>query len=392
MKYIGALSVLLILVAIAMKNWPAPYFWIGLASIVLLGLLVLIEKNIKCTVVFINLILICAILTTSEFYLWAPFAQKVWAQGNMWQPQQYVKDEIRGYCPPRNATGVFGKKYYGDSLIYDMQFSTDQNGLRATYTAKQPEKDVLFFGCSFTFGDGLNDNQTLPYLLSLRGKERIQTYNLAYSGYGPHQMLSILENRFEEKLMSDTTRPKFAIYTALPGHIVRSAGLASWVVTRHDPRYEINANGEIYHAGHFDVQAIDIDFKTRLKAYLSNAYILKKLYPPFAYNRKRMPNEHDLDKYVKIVVKARDIFEQRYPGAEFHVVLWNLEDAESDKAIITTLIKRFCDNNIRLHEIKDILPGYYQNNPYYQIVHDRHPTPYANEIIADYILSKVVRF
>ena len=53
---------------------------------------------------------------------------------------------------------------------------------------------VIFTGCSFVFGEGVNDNQTLPYLY---GKQNpaVRCYNYGFPGYGTQQMLAVLQQR-----------------------------------------------------------------------------------------------------------------------------------------------------------------------------------------------------
>lgn len=388
---IFSLFVLGILISLlVIKTLPAAFMWVGVTwSIVFLLIFKVAKKDLVKTIVM-NLSIFAFIFAGLEFYLWAPFTEKVTSSGDMWNSKYYVRHSLIGYSPLPNVQAAKGKKYYGKQIIYDMSYSTDANGLRVTYPRSVDNKNsVLFFGCSITFGDGVNDHQTLAYEVGRLGKEIINTYNFGYSGYGPHQMLASIENGLISKALSD--KPKYAIYSAIPGHVLRSAGLQSWIVTRHDPRYEIDKNGELFFAGHFDDDdSVRPNLRTRIYAILSNSFVLKKLYKPFAYNQKRIQNEYDLNRYIKIVVRARDLFESQYPGSEFHVLFWNLKDVFNNDEVIDKILTAFAENNIRIHMIKDILPGYYQNNPYYQIAFDSHPTPYANNLLAEYVLTNIV--
>ncbi len=324
-----------------------------------------------------------------EFYFWAPFSDKITASGNMWTHEFYPKHPVLGYSPLSNVQNAYGKKYFGKQIIYDMSYKTDKNGLRVSYPRSELNKNaILFFGCSITFGDGLNDNHTLPYRVGILGKNEVNTYNFGYSGYGPHQMLAAIENDLITQSVEE--KPKYAIYSAMPGHILRSAGLQSWIVSWHDPHYEIDKNDKLYHAGYFDDEFERPPLKSRIYAILSNSYILKKIHKPFAYNMKRLQNEDDLKRYIKIVVKSRDLFELQNPGSEFHVIFWPLKDAFNNDEVLEKTLSQLKSHNIRIHLVSDILPEYYQNNPYYQIAFDSHPTPYANNLLAEYILKNII--
>ena len=53
-------------------------------------------------------------------------------------------------------------------------------------------RHALFFGCSYTFGDGLNDKETLPAFY-YKNDTSFNTYNYAFGGYGIQQMYEILK-------------------------------------------------------------------------------------------------------------------------------------------------------------------------------------------------------
>lgn len=373
-----------------MKYCPAPYLWISLLWTAILFRLFFVVHHERHKVVLINLCAVTLLVGIAEFYFWAPFSVKIRAEGDMWLPTQYVRNDITGYQPPHNAKEVKGKKYYGKEVVYDMSFSTDKHGLRNSYPKNpQATESILFFGCSLTFGDGLNDEETLPFQLGAKANKRFNTYNFAYSGYGAHQMLALLEQDAISQVVKE--KPSYAFYTAIPGHIARSAGLQSWPITDHDPKYELDQNGKIYYVGHFDdEQAVTRPLKRRILAHLSNSYILKRVYPPFGFNQKRLQDEHDLKRYVKIVARSRDLFEAKYPGAEFHVILWNLFDSVSNEAVFNKLYAELQAEHLRVHVVKDILPGYVQNDPKYQILHDGHPTSYSNQLISEYIATNVM--
>ncbi len=90
---------------------------------------------------------------------------------------------------------------------------------------KENGKCVLFFGGSFTFGEGLNDNETMPYSVGIKMKGKYQVYNFGFHGYGPHQMLSAIEHNMVNDIIS--CKQKYVIYQALVTHADRSGGFLS---------------------------------------------------------------------------------------------------------------------------------------------------------------------
>lgn len=371
------------------KYLAAPYFWSGILWGMLFLILFFITNNKNAKALFLNFSFILFVLAGAEFYFWAPFKDKLKLAGNMWSPEQYIKDDILGYRPPENAY-VIGKKYYGNHIVVDMAYSTDHYGRRKSYPIDPNiNHAILFFGCSLTFGEGINNEQTLPYLVGSKVKDKFNTYNFGYSGYGAHQMLAAIEHKnFLKNRIIEI--PKYAIYTAIPGHIARVVGLSTWVVRDHDPKYLLNENREIYLAGHFDDNTDYTNlFEKRVRAHLSNSYILKKIFPQLDFYTRRQQNKEDIETYVKIVIKARDLFEKNYPQSEFHMILWDIYDFNNTKETFNDVLVALKKNNIRVHLISDILPGFYQDHPLYQLVYDYHPTPLANELIANYVVNNI---
>ncbi|MEK8021721.1 MAG: hypothetical protein VSS75_033010, partial [Candidatus Parabeggiatoa sp.] len=77
---------------------------------------------------------------------------------------------ILGYVPKKDIQ-VIAQKSYANELLYNVQYTIDKNGLRLGFnqSKKPPMNSVLFFGGSFTFGEGVNDNETMPYRFEEKG-------------------------------------------------------------------------------------------------------------------------------------------------------------------------------------------------------------------------------
>jgi hypothetical protein len=80
--------------------------------------------------------------------------------------------------------------------------------------------------------------------------------------------------------------------------------------------------------------------------------------------------------------------EARYPGCEFHVIFWDDKNFKDYKEVLEELKRK----KIRVHLITDILSDFYGKQSEYRISkYDRHPTPLAHEIIAEYVARKVIK-
>ncbi len=100
--------------------------------------------------------------------------------------EEFVENTIAHKIKSYRQRGLFQKE-----MSYDVQI-TELNGRRISFPLNSPpsSKEHLFvLGCSFTFGDGLNDAETIPWILN--EKQQIFTaYNLGKPGWGPNDILS----------------------------------------------------------------------------------------------------------------------------------------------------------------------------------------------------------
>ena len=142
----------------------------------------------------------------------------------------FTLDDTLGVRP---APGLHttAKMTYGGRTVYDVTYSFDEHGLRISPPDERgfEQPCVLFFGGSFTFGEGVEDDEAMPYRAGVRAAGRAAVRNFGFSGYGPHQMLAAIESGFVEEAARCT--PRWAVYQAVYHHVLRAAGAWTWVGT-----------------------------------------------------------------------------------------------------------------------------------------------------------------
>lgn len=285
-------------------------------------------------------------------------------------------DEILGYAPVKGQSGSW-KRSIGDDLIFDVEYSFDQDGLRSAPpdTGSTDLPCVLFFGGSFTLGAGVADDETMPYQVGIRNGGRYHVYNFGYGGYGPHQMLAALEHHIVDDVVE--CQPRYAIYQMIRDHVRRAAGPSPWDL--NGPRYVLRSDGSVVYRGSFEPASNErLD---RLHEYMNRSLLYRKL-DLFGHKIDR----EDVRLFVAIVSQARTVLEQRYPGSEFHVIFWPNSHWSAEE-----LLKEFQALGMRVHLISDILPGVVANRTQYALHPlDAHPNPIAHERIADYVTREIL--
>lgn len=290
------------------------------------------------------------------------------------------RDDILGYVPDANAR-VTAKKQYGDSVIYNVTYTVDRNGLRVTAPASaSADECVIFFGDSFTFGEGLEDNENFAYLVSEKIAKRYKTYNFGYSGYGPHQMLANLQSGRVEKIVRCT--PKYFYYLCLLDHSERVAGLDDW--DKHGPRFALRPDGSVIQQGHFDDPdpSADADEAGWLGRLLAGSRIWQ-----YFFGREQKARAEDVPLLIGVINQSARITRERFPGSVFNVILWDGVDKEKTDTIANGLIA----GGVHVIPMTSIVKGYYDHwRDYVLSEYDRHPNAAFDRELADFIVDQVL--
>jgi hypothetical protein len=284
-----------------------------------------------------------------------------------------VRDDAVGLRP---AAGASWREalWLGDQSIYDVVYTMDAHGRRVT-PAALGGKDalcVLFFGCSFSFGTGIGDEDTLPWLTSVASGGRHHVHNFSFEGWGPHQMLAALEAGEVESSLD--CEPTHAIYVSVHDHVRRVAGRSPW--DPHGPRFELREDGRLVRNGNFD----DRPSLIRSWPWLGKSEVLRILSEHF------VPTQADFDRFAAVVAESRDRLARRWPGIDFRVLLWDRR-WKHEPEYWEGLRRR----GLRVDFVSEILPDQREHASRYAISpHDGHPNRTANERIAAWIAREVL--
>lgn len=364
------LFVVLLLTMLSLLFAPFPYLWVFLLLTLFWGRVTLTVRRRIPKIVSLNLTILMLILALLEGGL----TVQEWVRVASSTYEIEYSDNYVGFDPVlgtvANQSGTARLKIR-DQTLYDVHYTLNDQGLRVTPEPNQPDAPaVLFFGCSFSYGEGVEDWQSFPYLVGegLEGDYRV--LNLSFHGYSANQMLTYLETDKVDELLQGST-PKLVVYTCIPNHVPRVVGHRRFA--SRAPRYELNADGRPVRNGLF------ID-KTPLFRYLW--YMLKLEKDRSALGRRLLPHrrtDEQLQLWLSLVEQSRREVSQRWPEAKFAVLFWGLRPKKAPP-IVTLLQQR----GIEVDRVLQVCPGIEKEVfPY-----DGHPNVNAHRAVADYILKR----
>ncbi len=369
----------------------APYLWLLLVwAIVFLSALKLIPR---AKFFWISCVTIIGVLAALEGYSWIAATRvfkDIKTDGSTFS---WVKNDLLGFSAPKGVA-LRDVKIYRGKKVFDVVYTMDANGLRISSDHPQDTgmnlPCILFFGDSYTFGWGLNDEDTLPYRVATRVGEKYRVYNLSFETHGAQQMLAELEQGVVSKEVACAPQDvKYIIYSATPDQVRRAGGLRT-IDQSHGPHYVLKADGSVVLQGQFG------EIHTRaenIRAQLEKSWFYRKMVGGDAIYLRHY-NSGDLKLYLAIVDSARNLSKKLYPESEFQVLAWGNDPLHKDKdgALRNQMIDGLIKKGLSVRRINDILPGSDDNKPeYFMGEFSQHPTAADNDRIAEYIVHDILK-
>lgn len=365
---------------------PAPFFWIFLVWAAMLFAAIFWVRGAWLRSTLLSLGIIGCLLAGTEAYLIThEYTVPIYPDGHF-----FVPDDVLGWAPAKGIrahaikAGPAGLLHGPEGLLFDRTYTIDSDGLRVAAPFRKDDLagTVLFFGCSFAFGEGLRDNETLPYQVGAQSDGRYRTYNFAFEAYGPNQMLAAIEHGIVRRVVSTT--PQDAFYIAIPGHVWRVAGRVAW--GGHAPRYVLDADGTVHRAGYFgDRKPLAARLGLRRGLRQLNKSAMWRILPML----NSSVTEDDFHLYFAVVHRSQELLTAQYPGIRFHVILW--PTVPQERVACAKLRDGFRHMGISVGLVSDILPDFDTNQRKYILSSlDHHPNALANRLVAKYLVTKIL--
>ena len=316
-------------------------------------------------------ILFCIILVSFvevALRLYAPWKSNVLER--YYAPDYRGSDEFGIIEAKPGQYRSFLKNLKNDQFIYDVTYSIDDYGRRITPVDKgNRDRFILFFGCSFTYGEGVGDDQTLPYHVG-RLAAHYTPYNYGYHGLGPFDALAKIENIDFKNEVRET--PGIIIYTFMPDHLNRLLGSMSTMGWHFNGAYyRKSAAGKLVRNGDFKTGR---PIWTRIYTLLSKSRILEVL----KINLPPKIGDYDLKLFAQTCQAMDAIIKAKFPQSAFYVVIY--PGTNSDR-----LVQYLEEGGIKYHDYTRLFDP--ADPKFYLSEDDHHPAPLAYQLVAEQIVN-----
>jgi len=274
----------------------------------------------------------------------------------------YAFDEFLGRKPIPSHNFKWVKTLNGKPVI-DVVMHVDSFSRRITPSVDSlnPKRDryALFFGCSFTYGDAVADNETIPYYFQ-KDNTAFQAYNYGFFGYSPRHMLARLQHQNVTTQVAQ--KQGFAVYTYIEDHVNRAIPSAGWIgmYDGYFPNVDessMQTNGVYRFVHPLKYRLGMMVFKSKVRQHFAMDF-------PFAYR----PKDYELT--ANLIKKSQEEYKKQFKNDDFYVVLY--PDALKKDSPMLGLLK---ERGIKVIDFRNLFP--YPSKKY-QLQHDGHPNPEAH--------------
>ncbi len=354
-------------------NSPASYAALAVAFIVAVLLALSRERRLSLALGAVaSLLLVFATVDAESALLLRPHV----AIGG--RPVSLIeRDPLLGYRPRPGVRATLSLDRFGKE-IYRSVYTIDADGFRLTRGGRAGAVDTtVFLGDSYTFGDGLDDQDTLPQQFAVARGLHDKVINTAFSGYGTHQVLRLLQSgRLDGRLGSG--RRSF-IYLVIDEHLRRIEGRAptDWMGT---PHFELDGPSVRYVGPYYPGPG---GLLTRL---LPNSALMIAIGNAFMIE----PKAQSTQLFGAMVQEAQRIVQQRYRG-RLLIVLWDepllLDKGAPDRsrrraALTDRIAQELSGRGVPYVRVSQLIPDYRAHMSDYAIAGNGHPSAALNRRLA----------
>ncbi len=265
------------------------------------------------------------------------------------------------------------KKYHRKELYANVVYHTDEFGRRRTVQGRDDwRRFAMFAPCSFSFGDGVNDDETLPSQFAEQvAGEKIAVYNYGVNAWGPNNLLALMTDpRFPAGIPE---KQGFVIYSFVGDHIERVIGRRSFLTLNRKlsiPHYVEARDGTLRRTGM--VNAAHPAHDTIWDIVADRLGLIGTLFDDWPLGLTQRMRQLT----ARLIAASQAEFAKRFDAQGFFVLFY---PGESTLKPMETALAR---NGVRWLDYSEAFPYDREtDNVYFQP--DGHPTALAYRVIAE---------
>lgn len=294
---------------------------------------------------------------------------------------EYLTQQFSDYDPDLGKklmpdADVLCRLKVDDETIWDVRYTTDKYGRRTTTHPESPAPSqyAIFFGCSFLFGEGANDSETIPSQFAAAAPQ-YRAYNYGVPGYGTQHMLAKLESGTIRDEITEQDGVVFYLYLE-DVHEPRVIGDMQLTnsFAQNFPYYDFNEHGELQRFGSFTTGRPAV---TNLYHLLGKSQFVRYMGLNFPKSSRR----HE-ELVASVIERSRQLCHEQLSCKSFYVVCY--PHVSPHRRILPLLESR----RVAVIDERDLFDPNDGGNFHRG---DGHPSPAANKTFAKSLATSLMR-
>lgn len=279
-----------------------------------------------------------------------------------------------GFLTPGYSTRSVVTADHGSEIVFDVHVDVDAFGRRVTWD-REPRRRTRFlavFGCSFTFGEGVENDETLPSRIG-RNAPGYRVYN--FPGAGVPEMLTRAEDTVFSAEIGE--QDGIGLFVFIPDHVRRTAPSLVYAELKGDqPFYRERPSGRIARTA---TMAAARPVMAAVYDWLSHEQLLQwfRLNVPFALG------DDDVRFTVRLLKELRSVFVAKTGARELIIVLWPSNGELTN--VLTDYLDSYGMPYLDYEAVSDYAKYLPPGAPYQLSRYDSHPSAEVYELIGDQI-------
>ena len=250
-------------------------------------------------------------------------------------------------------------------FVFDKTYFCYDNNFRFTKSDISSEESYVFLGCSYVFGYGLNNDETLPYYFSKLFDFKVNVINCGVQATSTNSVLNILNNGLFLPLVNKNSKIKYFFCSVMEYWPHRNFWSA---------KYE-GFDGSLYENNKYYIPTV----VGKLKYIFGRSYIFRKGIFPLTDDYFQQYYENYM---IKSLEKINKTVQEKYKS-KLVVIIWDKEKYSE------TTVKKLKETALDLIFLPDYFDFINSEENGYRIKYDGHPTAKANKEIAQILYEHI---
>ena len=288
---------------------------------------------------------------------------------------EYLKEtSYTDIYPPISYIDNYKEDYSPTSLNFYKLKKSLPNHIKPVSKGKDlNKKSILIFGCSFTYGTLLNDEQSISNKLSSATNRTV--YNFGIEMAGIQHMYFLIKNY---KVLNQIINPEYVIYIYIPDHIERLIfNPTPMSINGFYLKYKLCKDNSL--------KLIEPPFLKLFKTFLIKSY-----YHYFLGREDYMipaNKEYNAKLATQLFIKSKEELEKKYPDTKFIILKYEIENDSSDVES-DNLWSELEKEGFIIVKSSDLIGRKYKYDSEDTVEDSYHPSEYAWNLLTPKLVEK----